>query len=89
VEEPACSAEEVGVIVTTGMRPLPAGKAYQAWALIDGRPVSLGLIDMPEAGRGFVLLSKHVTRADPVFITIEQRGGAPSPTGAAVLSTGP
>jgi anti-sigma-K factor RskA len=79
--------EDVGVITAEGMTPLPPNKTYQAWAMIDGEPVSLGVLDVQEDGEGFVLLSRHVTKKEPVFITIESSGGADQPSGSTVLST--
>jgi anti-sigma-K factor RskA len=79
--------EDVGVITATGMDPLPANKTYQAWGVIDGEPVSLGVLDVQEDGEGFVLLSRHVTKKEPVFITIESAGGADHPSASRVLWT--
>jgi anti-sigma-K factor RskA len=79
--------EDVGVITASGMTPLPENRTYQAWAVIDGKPVSLGLLKIAEDGEGYVLLDQHVTENEPVFITIENAGGSPTPTGAKIVST--
>ncbi len=79
--------EDVGVITVSGMTPLPEGRTYQAWAVIDGKPVSLGLLEIDDDGEGYVLLDQHVTEDGPVFITIEAAGGAPTPSGAKVVWT--
>ena len=79
--------EDVGVITASGMDPLPENRTYQAWAVIDGKPVSLGLLEISEDGEGYVLLDQHVTEDEPVFITIEPVGGSPTPTGAKVVWT--
>ena len=79
--------EDVGVITASGMDPLPESRTYQAWAVIDGKPVSLGLLEVAEDGEGYILLDQHVTEDEPVFITIEAAGGSPTPTGAKVVWT--
>ncbi len=79
--------EDVGVITASGMDPLPANRTYQAWAVIDGKPVSLGLLEIAEDGEGYILLDQHVTEDEPVFVTIEPAGGSPAPTGAKVVWT--
>jgi anti-sigma-K factor RskA len=79
--------EDVGVITASGMDPLPESRTYQAWAVIDGKPVSLGLLEIAEDGEGYILLDQHVTEDEPVFITIENAGGSPTPTGAKVVWT--
>jgi len=79
--------EDVGVITASGMDPLPENRTYQAWAVIDGKPVSLGLLKIAEDGEGYILLDQHVTEDEPVFVTIEPAGGSPTPTGAKVVWT--
>lgn len=79
--------EDVGVITASGMTPLPDNRTYQAWGVIDGKPVSLGLLKIDDDGEGYVLLDQHVTENDPVFITIENAGGSPTPSGAKVIWT--
>lgn len=53
----------------------PAGKQYQLWALIDGKPVSAGMIT------GKTLPQKMVdfAKADAFAITLENEGGSPTP----------
>jgi anti-sigma-K factor RskA len=79
--------EEVGVITASGMTPLSGERTYQAWGVIDGKAVSLGLLKVDDDGQGYVLLDQHVTEKDPVFVTIEPAGGSPTPTGAKVVWT--
>ena len=79
--------EDVGVITASGMEPLSNNRTYQAWAVIDGKPVSLGLLEVDDDGEGYILLNQHVTEKEPVFITIENAGASPTPTGAKVVWT--
>lgn len=49
----------------------PPGRQYQLWALVDGKPVDAGVIDISE---GLSLL-KPILRADAFAITLEKEGG--------------
>ena len=61
------------------MHPLPKGKQYQLWALVDGKPVDSGLLDMEVASTTFQKV-KNVMQAQTFAITIENVGGSESPT---------
>lgn len=51
-------------------------KQYQLWALKDGRPVDLGVMgDSPNLQQ-----QNTIAKADAFAITIENRGGSPTPT---------
>ena len=56
--------------------PLP-NKQYQLWAIVDGKPVDAGIIDMTE-GISFVKL-KNIPRAEAFAITLEKKGGSSTP----------
>ncbi len=59
--------------------PVPAaGKQYQLWALVDGKPVSAGVIDL-NTETAFVKMSK-IPNAQSFAITLENRGGSAAPT---------
>lgn len=59
--------------------PRPAGdQQYQLWAIIKGQPVSLGVFDQ-NAGKQ-VQKMNSVKEAQAFAITLEKRGGSPSPT---------
>ncbi len=79
--------ENVGVMTIDGLDQLPSGKTYQAWAVFDGTPSSLGVLNVSDSGDGYVLLSKHVTSKQPVWVTIEPSGGSSEPSGTTVLSS--
>jgi len=53
---------------------------YQLWALVDGKPVDLGVFDMNTESRGLLLKMKEIPSADAFAVTLEKRGGSPSPT---------
>lgn len=51
-------------------------KQYQLWALVDGKPVDAGLLDQCN---GLCKL-KNIPNAQGFAITLEKKGGSPSPT---------
>ncbi|ULH15735.1 anti-sigma factor [Deinococcus sp. KNUC1210] len=58
---------------------LPGGKVYQAWKIVDKKPVSLGLF----TGRGFIAKLPVGT----VFaVTLEPVGGSPQPTSSPLFA---
>lgn len=57
----------------------PAGKQYQLWSIVDGKPVDNGMIDQEFSGK--VLTMKNTKPGAVAFaITLEKEGGVPSPT---------
>lgn len=52
---------------------------YQLWALVDGKPVDLGVFDMDENSSGFVNM-KPIGAAQTFAVTLEPRGGSATPT---------
>lgn len=60
------------------MPQAPAGKQYQLWAIIDGKPVDAGMY--PFSGSTAMSRMKTIARAEMFAITLENEGGSPSPT---------
>lgn len=59
--------------------PQPASdKQYQLWALLDGKPIDLGVFDVVQ--QRLLVRMKNVENAQAFAITLEPRGGSPSPT---------
>ena len=57
----------------------PAGKQYQLWAIVDGKPVDAGVFDM--AGTVAQLQKmKEIGNAQAFAVTLENAGGSPTPT---------
>jgi hypothetical protein len=55
----------------------PTGKQYQLWAIVDGKPVDAGLMsDVKHVAQKM----KTFDRADAFAISIENKGGNPTPT---------
>ena len=50
---------------------------YQLWAIVDGVPVDAGVFDV---AKGIVTM-KNIPRAQAFAITLEKRGGSPTPKG--------
>jgi len=52
---------------------------YQLWALVDGKPVDLGVFDAGDSDKGMIKM-KSLERAQAFAVTREVRGGSPVPT---------
>lgn len=64
--------------------PLPASdKQYQLWALLDGKPIDLGVIpnDVFVERKRLLLTMKNTIGAQAFAITLEKMGGNPTPEG--------
>ncbi|RYD90656.1 MAG: anti-sigma factor, partial [Sphingobacteriales bacterium] len=59
--------------------PTPASdKQYQLWALIDKKPVDLGVFELRQDK--LMVKMKNVQNAQAFAITLEPKGGSPAPT---------
>ena len=65
-------------LVVKNMPKLPSDQQYQLWALIDSKPKDLGVFDATDDK--VILKMKNTQKAQAFAITIEQKGGNPSPT---------
>ncbi|SKA47773.1 Anti-sigma-K factor RskA [Chitinophaga eiseniae] len=66
------------VYLTANHLPAPApGKQYQLWAIVDGKPVSAGLLN-PNCTD--LCMVTPVQQAQAFAITLEKTGGNPTPT---------
>jgi len=52
---------------------------YQLWAIVDGKPVDLGVFDAKADSTGMIEMN-NVGNAAAFAVTLEKRGGVPSPT---------
>jgi anti-sigma-K factor RskA len=56
--------------------PVPdAAKQYQLWALVEGKPVDLGVFDVNNA----IQKMKAIPKAEAFAVTLEKKGGSPTP----------
>lgn len=62
-------------LIASNLPPAPAGKQYQLWALVDGKPVDAGMLQNCD---GLCQL-KPVQQAQAFAITLENAGGSPVP----------
>lgn len=56
----------------------PADKDYQLWAIIDGQPTDMKVIDMVLAANGLLEVA-HINNVQAFAVTLETKGGNPSP----------
>ena len=66
------------------MEKTPAGKQYQLWAIVDGKPVNAGMIG-DCAG---LCKMEVINRAEAFAITLEKAGGSSTPTLTAMYVMG-
>ena len=70
------------VMIDMASMKMPANDTehqYQLWALVDGKPVDLGVFDMKPDDDGMIRM-KTVENAQAFAVTLERRGGSPTPT---------
>jgi anti-sigma-K factor RskA len=71
------------VMVDNSKMGLPANDQthqYQLWALVNGKPVDLGVFDVKADTTHILLKMKEIGSAQAFAVTLEKRGGVPSPT---------
>jgi anti-sigma-K factor RskA len=64
---------------SAGMPDSPSSKQYQLWAIVAGKPVDMGVIDLSNGGSVFQKM-KQVKGATAFAVTIEKEGGSPTPS---------
>ncbi len=59
----------------------PSDKQYQLWALKDGKPIDAGVFDMKPGSDGDMhMMPLAIADADAFAVTLEKKGGSPTPT---------
>lgn len=66
----------IAYVNCAGLPPVASNEQYQLWAIIDGKPVDMGVIEKTET----FLKMKDVKNAAAFAITIEPQGGSVNPT---------
>ncbi len=80
-------SEEVFLTVTN--LPAPAAdQQYQLWGIVNGKPVDAGVFDMEEAVNGFAKMKTMTSGVRMFAITLEKKGGSPTPTYTAMYVAG-
>jgi len=60
----------------------PAGKQYQLWAIVDGKPVDAGMILTSKKGDKYrIQKMKTFGKAEAFAVTLEPEKGNPTPQG--------
>lgn len=75
-------------LVLTDLGPAPEGRTYQAWIIEDDNPIAAGVFSIDE-GLDVVLVDGDVAEGEIVAVTIEEAGGATSPTLPPVVASNP
>jgi anti-sigma-K factor RskA len=67
------------MVYTNQLASLPANEQYQLWAMVDGKPMDMGVFD---ANNSLQSTKKfpELMQAQAFAITVEQKGGSASPT---------
>ena len=70
---------------------LPANRQYQLWSLVGGKPVDAGVFesDTTNPGQALQRLNRFIGQADSFAVTVEKRGGSPTPTLSTLLAITP
>jgi anti-sigma-K factor RskA len=75
------------VLLTLGLAPAPAGKAYELWVIAQAAPVPAGVFQVDAEGRALHRLPPVDTAGAKTFaVTLEPAAGSPAPTGPMVLA---
>ncbi|WP_161890781.1 anti-sigma factor [Pontibacter russatus] len=73
--------EEEKVYIDAVQLPAPpAGKQYQLWALLDGKPIDAGLISLERGQETAMQQMKGIKNAQAFAVTLEPVGGSANPT---------
>lgn len=66
----------------------PEGKQYQLWAIVNGKPVDMGMLSNIERNAAAIQKMKTVNTPQAFAITLEKTGGNPAPTMEAMVVMG-
>ncbi len=76
-----------GLLLVTGLPPIPADNAYELWGIAGAEPVPAGVFVVNEGGLALFRLPAlpESKSFDKFAVTLEPAGGVPQPTGSMVL----
>jgi len=76
------TSKDVYLLVNNLPAP-PTNQQYQLWALLDGKPIDIGMIenDFFVSQKRLLLKMKNASQAQAFAITLEKKGGNPTPEG--------
>jgi len=76
------------IYINVNSLPVPtADKQYQLWAIVDGKPVDAGVFDMVSDSASLQKM-KAIAGAQAFAVTLEKKGGNPTPTMEAMYLLG-
>lgn len=81
------TSKQVAVEVN-GMPKLSDDQQYQLWSLVDGKPIDAGVFENISANGHIQRMNRSIGAADAFAVTIERRGGSPTPTLSALVAVG-
>ena len=55
-------------------------KQYQLWAIVNGKPVDAGMVQESDTSGNMLLKMHNMPEAEAFAITLEKKGGSPTPT---------
>jgi hypothetical protein len=76
--------QDTAVVRLRNLPPAGAGRAYELWAIRDGRPVSAGFMTASE-GDGAVAATQDLDGVTALAVTPEPRSNTRAPTGPQVV----
>ncbi len=79
------------VFINVSSLPVPpSDQQYQLWAIVDGKPVDAGVFEITASDNNSVFLQKmnSISNAQAFAVTLEKKGGSPSPTMEAMYLMG-
>jgi anti-sigma-K factor RskA len=81
-------AEQMAVLIVSGLEPLPPERDYQLWFLREGKPEGSAVFDVQRSGEGQILVHapRQLGQYDLAAITPEPAGGSPGPTGPIIIA---
>jgi hypothetical protein len=80
-------SKDVYLMVNNLPKPSPE-KQYQLWAIVDGKPVDAGMLEMDGKPGDMVHKMRNIPYAQAFAITLENKGGSKSPTMEAMYVMG-
>lgn len=79
-------SEEAYLTISNLPEP-PEGQQYQLWGIVNNKPVDAGVFDTGDAAKGYQKV-KYVPGAQLYAVTLEKKGGSPTPTYTAMYVAG-
>jgi hypothetical protein len=75
------NTETSEVFLKVNLLPAPgADKQYQLWAIVESKPVDMGVFEIDNAIKSLQKMPYLVKNAMAFAITLEKKGGSPTPT---------